>query len=82
MSLNIKNAETHALAVKVAKLTGESLTEAVTTSLRERLTRIEQPDALADELLQLGKDCASRMKEPWRTVDHGALLYDDKGLPR
>ena len=64
MSLNIKNAETHALAVQVARLTGESLTEAVTTSLRKRLTRIEQPDALANELLQLGKDCASRMKEP------------------
>ena len=82
MSLNIKNAETHALAIQVARLTGESLTEAVTTSLRERLMRIEQPDALADELLQLGKDCASRMKDPWRTVDHGDLLYDDKGLPR
>jgi len=82
MSLNIKNAETHALAIQVARLTGESLTEAVTTSLRERLMRIEQPDALADELLQLGKDCASRMKDPWRTIDHGDLLYDDKGLPR
>ena len=82
MSLNIKNAETHALAVQVAQLTGESLTEAVTTSLRERLMRIEQPDSLADDLLQLGKDCASRLKEPWRTVDHGALLYDEMGLPR
>ena len=81
MSLNIKNAETHALAVRVAQLTGESLTEAVTTSLRERLIRIDQPDALADELLQIGQDCASHLKDPWRTVDHGALLYDDMGLP-
>jgi hypothetical protein len=31
MSLNIKNEEAHALAVRVAKATGESLTEAVTS---------------------------------------------------
>ena len=82
MSLSIKNVETHALAVRVAQLTGESLTEAVTKALRERLTRLEQPSALAEELLQLGQDCAAHLKEPWRTIDHGALLYDDLGLPR
>jgi antitoxin VapB len=82
MSLNIKNAATHALAVQVARLTGESLTEAVTTSLRERLARIEQPDELANELLQIGQDCARHLGGPWRTMDHGALLYDEKGLPR
>ena len=42
MSLNIKNPEAHALAVRLAKLTGETLTEAVTAALRERLARIEQ----------------------------------------
>ncbi|MFZ1962412.1 MAG: type II toxin-antitoxin system VapB family antitoxin [Roseiarcus sp.] len=82
MSLNIKNDEAHALAARVARMTGESLTQAVTTALRERLARIEQPDALADELLALGRDCAARLQEPWRGVDHGALLYDEKGLPR
>ena len=64
MSLNIKNVEAHALAVQVAHLTGESLTEAVTTALRERLMRIEQPDALAKELLEIGQDCARRLKDP------------------
>jgi antitoxin VapB len=54
----------------------------VTTALRERLARIEAPDALAEDLLALGRDCAARLKEPWRGVDHGALLYDEKGLPR
>jgi antitoxin VapB len=82
MSLNIKNTEAHALAARVAQLTGESLTQAVITSLRERLARIEQPDALADELLALGRDCAARLPASWREVDHGALLYDEKGLPR
>jgi antitoxin VapB len=82
MSLNIKNDEAHALAVRVARMTGESLTQAVTRALRERLARIEAPDALAEDLLALGRDCAARLKEPWRTADHGALLYDEKGLPR
>lgn len=82
MSLNIKNEEAHALAVAVARMTGESLTEAVTTALRERLARIEQPDALAEDLLAIGRDCASRLKEPWRSADHGTLLYDEQGLPR
>ncbi len=82
MSLNIKNEEAHALAAQIAKATGESLTEAVTIALRERLARIEAPDALAEELLELGRDCAQRLKEPWRNANHADLLYDEKGLPR
>jgi antitoxin VapB len=82
MSLNIKNPEAHRLAARVAEVTGESLTEAVTTALRERLARIAEPDDLAAELLQLGEDCAARLKEPWRSLDHGALLYDEQGLPK
>jgi antitoxin VapB len=82
MSLNIKNDETHALATRLAKATGESLTEAVTVALRERLARIEAPDAMEQELLALAEDCARRLKEPWRTADHAEILYDDKGLPK
>ena len=82
MSLNIKNPEAHKLAARVAQMTGESLTEAVTTALRERLARIATSDDLADDLLKLGEDCAARLKEPWRSLDHGALLYDDRGLPK
>ena len=37
MGLNIKNPETHRLAEELAKLTGESMTAAVTTAVRERL---------------------------------------------
>jgi antitoxin VapB len=80
--LNIKNPETHALAARVAALTGETMTEAVTTALRERLARIEENGALAAELLALGRDCALRLKEPWRSADHAELLYDERGLPR
>lgn len=82
MSLNIKNEEAHALATRLAKATGESLTEAVTVALRERLARIEAPEALERELLELGQDCAWRLKEPWRSADHADLLYDEIGLPK
>ena len=40
MSLNIKNPETHRLARDLALLTGETVTEAVTVAVRERLERI------------------------------------------
>jgi len=83
MGLNIKNEETHRLAQELAQLTGESMTEAVTTAVRERLERVrrEQGVGLADRLLAIGKDCASRLKKT-RTLDHGELLYDERGLPR
>jgi antitoxin VapB len=40
MALNIRNAETERLAEALAKLTGESKTEAVTKALRDRLARL------------------------------------------
>ena len=84
MSLNIKNKEAHRLAQQLAKLTGESMAEAVTKAVRERLERArrERGVALSDRLLEIGKDCAAHLKEPFRSIDHGNLLYDEKGLPR
>ena len=84
MSLNIKNKEAHRLAEELAKLTGESMTTAVTIAVRERLDRVrrEQNPSLADRLLMIGKDCAAHLKEPFRSADHGDLLYDERGLPR
>ena len=82
MSLNIKNEETCKLAVQLAKITGESMTQAVTQAIRERLFKLEKNDELAEELLAIGRDCASRLKEPYLSIDHGDLLYDERGLPR
>lgn len=60
------------------------MTTAVTKAVRERLDRVrrEQGDRLADRLLAIGRDCAKRLKEPFRSVAHDKLLYDDRGLPR
>lgn len=84
MTLNIKNKDAHKLAQQLARLTGESMTQAVTESVRERLQRVQGKCApqLADRLLEIGRDCAPRLKEPFRSADHGDLLYDEKGLPK
>jgi antitoxin VapB len=84
MSMNIKSEEAHRLARELARLTGESMTVAVTKAVRERLERVRRNEAsgLADRLLAIGKDCAARFKEPFRSADHGDLLYDERGLPR
>jgi antitoxin VapB len=84
MGLNIKNEETHRLVRELAERTGETMTTAVTAAVRERLDRIrrEQGESLADQLLAIGKDCAARLKEPFRSADHADLLYDEQGLPR
>ncbi len=84
MSLNIKNPETHRLVQELASLTGESQTAAVTAAVRERLERVRhlRSAGLADRLLAIGRDTAPRLVEPFRSVDHGELLYDENGLPR
>jgi len=86
MSLNIKNPEAHALAARLATKTGETLTEAVTQALRERLARLDEVSDFDEDryrrLLAIGADFRARLKEPWRSVDHGDLLYDERGLPK
>jgi antitoxin VapB len=84
MPLNIKNTKTNRLVQELAEMTGESLTGAVTEAVRERLERLRDADAssLADRLLAIGRDCAVRLPEPYRSGDHAELLYGDDGLPR
>jgi antitoxin VapB len=84
MSMNIKNEAAHKMARQLSRLTGESMTEAVTEALREKLTRVRarQSGALSERLLEIGRDCAPRLKGPFRSADHGDLLYDEKGLPK
>ena len=84
MAMNIKNDETQRLARELSELTDESLTAAVTEAIRERLERLrrEKSSGLADRLLRIGKECAGHLKEPYRSAEHGDLLYDDQGLPK
>jgi antitoxin VapB len=82
--LNIKSEDAYRLASELAELTGESLTAAVTTALRERLERERQQrhaDQLAAELLAIGRRCAADLKPPYSSADH-ADLYGEDGLPQ
>lgn len=81
MSLNIKSKEADRLVTEVARLTGESKTEAVIESLRQRLereTRKVNQTRLKGELLMIGEKCASY---GGGLEAHGELLYDQDGFP-
>lgn len=56
---------------------------AVTVAVRERLDRVRaaRPTSLAEQLLAIGEDTARRLREPFRSAEHGGLLYDENGLP-
>ena len=85
MSLNIKNDETCRLAGELARLTGETMTGAITVSLRERLERekrLRSAEALTRELHAIGQRCASLLRPGPAAVEHGNLLYDEQGLPK
>jgi antitoxin VapB len=84
MSLNIKNEKTHRLVRELARATGESMTAAVDKAVKERLERVrlDKKGNLAERLLQIGRECAAHMKEPYLSIDHGEMLYDEKGLPK
>ncbi len=86
MSLNIKNEETCRLVQELAQLTGESLTAAVTGAVKDKLAQErslrERKPGLAKRLMEIGRETAPLIPEPWRSVDHGELLYDEMGLPK
>jgi len=84
MALNIRNDETERLAAALAKLTGETKTEAVTRALKDRLARVRAERSrrrLADELDDIGQHCARLPVRDRRSADD-ILGYDEHGVPR
>lgn len=84
MALNIRNPETEELAETLAKLTGETKTQAVTKALRDRLERVRRRLSgrrLADELDEIALHSASLPILDTRDADE-ILGYDESGLPR
>jgi antitoxin VapB len=84
MALSIKDPDADRLARELAARTGETLTEAIVTSLRQRLEREKKKarrESLADELGEIGRRCASLPVLDGRTADE-ILGYDRRGLPR
>ncbi|MGI8537399.1 MAG: type II toxin-antitoxin system VapB family antitoxin [Mycobacteriales bacterium] len=83
MPLSIKDPETDRLARELARATGESLTTAVATALRERLERVRgrarTPD-LIEELNAIALRCAALPQLDDRSEEE-ILGYDRHGLP-
>ena len=85
MSLNIKNDETCRLARELARLTGDTMTGAITVALRERLARERRRRSVHARTLELrtiAERCARLMGPGPPAVEHGGMLYDGRGLPR
>lgn len=84
MGLNIKNELTHRRIRELARLTGESMTAAVDTAVRERLERVHHRSGNSkfERMMAIAKECGPLWKEPFKSTDHGDLLYDEKGLPK
>jgi len=81
MALSIKTEEADRLARELAAVTGESLTEAVTKALRERLSRENlSKQEYVDRLLRLGDEYASHPVVDPRSPEE-ILGYDEHGLP-
>jgi antitoxin VapB len=82
MGLNIKNTETERLIRDLAEETGESLTDAVTVAVRERLERV-RADFDVEHIMEIVRDIRSRVPPGFFDVDIDQLLYDEEtGLPK
>ena len=85
MPLSIKDPEADRLAREVARITGETITQAVVTSLRERLAKVERTpaeiDAIVEDAMEIVRHAASLPVLDDRTADE-IIGYDEFGLPR
>jgi antitoxin VapB len=83
MALNIRNQETESLAQRIAELTGETKTAAVTRALREYLERLQREGSgttLADRLDAIAFRTAALSVRDSRSADD-IMGYDDDGAP-
>jgi len=89
MQLNIKSEEARRLATELARETGESMTQAVTTALRDRLDRIARSRSAARRMANIRTiqaDVAAALANAGQSAPSQADLdqadYDADGLPR
>jgi antitoxin VapB len=83
MALNIKHPEADHLARVLARTTGESITDAVLTAIKERLQRESgrgDADAVRRNIRTIQKRFAAKRGSDTRTADE-VIGYDEYGLP-
>jgi antitoxin VapB len=84
MPMSIRNAKAEALARDVAARTGESMTQAITVALEERLARLRshgETASAARSLLRIARRISRRPTRDRRSAEK-ILGYDRLGLPR
>lgn len=85
MPLSIKDPEADRLARNLAQKTGETITQAVVTALRERLAREQQNaqtvENLVENIMEIGRHCAALPLLDARSPDE-IIGYDEHGLPQ
>ncbi len=86
MALSIRDPETDGLARELSSLTGETMTQAIRTALRERLERTrshrtaEQQERF-EKIMAIARRCSAKPLLDPRTPDE-IIGYDEHGLPR
>lgn len=82
MALSIRTEEADRLARELAEVTHETLTQAVTTALRERLERVrsEQRTEYEKRLQRLIDEYQELPEADTRSADE-IIGYDEHGLP-
>lgn len=83
MSLNIKDPAADTIVRELAQTTGETITEAVTIAVKERLERLRAARgrrSLAAELDEIALRCAAMPVLDDRSEEE-ILGYDEHGLP-
>jgi antitoxin VapB len=88
MALHVRSETVDRLARKIAKRTGETLTEAISKALAERLDRLEagdrkNEDRMIAELTEISDRAAKLLRRTGKTsTELLDELYDENGLPR
>lgn len=86
MALNLKNPETERLAKQLARHTGESITQAVTVAIKERLERTNSRSRKAKDrlnrMIEIVDRTAPRIKDRRPSSEIFDELYDKAGLPK
>lgn len=84
MPISLKDPETDRLARELARVTGESLTQAIRRAVEERLRRVtgrRRATALRSEILRIQERIARLPLLDDRSDDE-ILGYDEAGVPR
>ena len=84
MALSIQNSKAEKLAREVAAQSGETITQAITRALEERLERMRGRRTIADtaaEILKISKRCSQLPDRDVRMPEE-ILGYDEMGVPR